>query len=77
MIAQHPTASDLFEYSSGGLSRTNHAEIESHVQDCPHCLNLLALLPEAPLAKLARKAVREISTCDRTPLPASGNNAEA
>ena len=70
MVSQHPTASDLFAYSCGVLDRSAHAEIESHVQACAQCLNVLALLPDAPLAKRARQAVRGgTGVSDPTPLP--------
>jgi len=69
VTAQHPTASDLFAYSCGVLDRAAHAEIESHVLACAQCLNLLALLPDAPLAKRARDAVRGTGVGDSTSLP--------
>jgi anti-sigma factor RsiW len=69
IATSHPTAADLFSYASGDLDRAEHAGIEAHVQSCPHCLNVLALLPDAPLLLRARKAVREVSTSDPTPMP--------
>jgi hypothetical protein len=69
VVSQHPTASDLFAYTCGVLDRSAHADIESHVQACAQCLNLLALLPDAPLAKRAREAVRGTGVGDPTPLP--------
>lgn len=72
---RHPTAADLFAFSCGGLTRRSHEEMEAHVQTCPQCLNLLALLPDAPLAKLVREAVRDGSVSDHTPMPPSANQA--
>jgi hypothetical protein len=63
----------LFAFSCGALDRTGHAEVESHLESCKTCLNLLALLPDAPLAKRARNAVRETSVGDATPFPKSLN----
>src|SRR5262245_13105948 len=76
VTAEHPTAADLFAFSCGVLDRSFHAEIESHVQVCAQCLNLLALLPDAPLAKRARQAVREVGVGDPTPMPSGGLRAD-
>jgi hypothetical protein len=69
VTAHHPTAADLFSFSAGTLSRSDHAEIENHIQTCSHCLNILTLLPDAPLTKRARRAVKDVSVHDSTPLP--------
>lgn len=69
MTATHPSPNDLADFANGGLARAAWDEVERHVAACPHCFRVLQSLPESPLSRRARDAVRRVSVSDHTPFP--------
>jgi serine/threonine protein kinase len=56
--ASHPSAERLLEFVHGRLDEAASAEIETHLQDCAACIQILADSPQSDaLLQLARAAV--------------------